>query len=176
MWFRRRQALRPYPMYRQPRRWWQRVADPVFYLRAVMVIAGVALVAIPILADGVLAIARPVGDGADKCRIIHVVDGDTADFWCAATGFERARFVGYDAPELFSPKCASELLAAQKSKWALRGYIYGAADLRMKRGKLDRYGRRLVTLSLGPDSLSDKMVAAGYGRDYKGGVRSGWCD
>lgn len=176
MWFRRRNPVRAYPNYRQPRRWWQRAADPAFYLRAVILICGLGLIAVPLVADGVLALARPVAFGVDNCRIIHVVDGDTANIWCAATGIERARFVGYDAPELFSPECTTELIAAQKSKWALRGYVFGASDLRMQRGKLDRYNRRLVTLSLGSASLADKMIAGGYGRAYGGGVRTGWCD
>ena len=139
---------------KQHRRWWQKLIDPQVYLRLVIVLSGLALFVIPMLADGTLAMVRPITNGAEYCRIMHVVDGDTADMWCNATGFERVRLVGFDAPELFSPKCASELIAAQKSKWALRGYLFGTADLRMQRGKLDRYDRRLVTLWLGAKPLS----------------------
>ena len=161
---------------RRTRRWWQKMADPLFYLRAVVVISGLALVAIPLVADGALAVVRPITQGTDNCRILHVVDGDTADIWCPATGTERARFVGFDAPELFSPNCVAELIAAQKAKWALRGYLFGTADLRMQRGKLDRYDRRLVTLWLGSGPLSQKMIAGGFARAYGGGARFGWCE
>lgn len=151
------------------------MADPRFYLRAVILVAGLALIAIPLLTDGVLAVARPIAFGADNCRVVHVVDGDTADIWCNSTGLERARFTGFDAPELFSPKCVSELFAAQKAKWALRGYLFGASDLRLQRGRLDRYDRRLVTLWLGPKPLSQTMINGGYARAYGGGSRLGWC-
>lgn len=151
------------------------MADPRFYLRAVILVAGLALVAVPLLTDGFLAIARPIAFGTDSCRIVHVVDGDTADIWCSGSGVERARLVGFDAPELFSPKCVSELIAAQKAKWALRGYLFDATDLRLQRGRLDRYDRRLVTLWLGAAPLSQKMIRGGYGRAYGGGLRSGWC-
>ena len=159
----------------RPRTWWQRILDPLFYLRAVRVVSGLALVALPLLTDGVLAIARPIAFGADSCRVLHVVDGDTADIWCATSGTERVRFVGFDAPELFSPDCLSELVAAQKAKWALRGYLFGNADLRLQRGRLDRYQRRLVTLWIGATPLAQKMISAGYAKPYGGGVRSSWC-
>ena len=160
----------------RPRRWWQKMADPLFYLRAVIVVSGLALVGLPLLTDGVLAVARPIAFGADNCRVVHIVDGDTADLWCGSSGVERARFVGFDAPELFSPNCVSELLAAQKAKWALRGYLFSTADLRLQRGRLDLYQRRLVTLWLGAVPLSQKMIEGGYARAYGGGVRSGWCN
>lgn len=149
--------------------------DPLFYLRAVIVVSGLALVALPLLTDGVLAISRPIAFGADSCRVLHVVDGDTADIWCANSGTERVRFVGFDAPELFSPDCLSELVAAQKAKWALRGYLLGNADLRLQRGRLDRYQRRLATLWIGASPLAEKMISAGHARPYVGGVRSSWC-
>jgi micrococcal nuclease len=135
----------------------------------------IALLVIPLIADGALAPARPIASGTDNCRVLHIVDGDTADIWCAATGFERARLVGFDAPELFSPQCVSEFIAAQKAKWALRATPFGNANLRLQRGNLDRYDRRLVTIWVGPDMLSKRMIADGYARGYDGGLRQGWC-
>jgi micrococcal nuclease len=160
---------------RRPRRWWHRLADPQFYLRAVIFLSIFALLVIPLLADGTLALARPIAAGAGTCRVLHVVDGDTADFWCSDTGIERVRFVGFDAPELFSPKCVSELVAAQKAKWALRAHLIGTTDLRMERGKLDRYERRLIRLWLKDRSLSQMMIAGGNARAYGGGSRGSWC-
>lgn len=160
---------------RPPQQWWRRLADPRLYLHAVIVVSCLALLGIPLLADGVLAVARPIAFGADNCRVLHVVDGDTADIWCASTSIERARFVGFDAPELFSPKCVSELIAAQKAKWALRRFLFDGVDLHLQRGRLDRYDRRLITLWLGRIPLSQKMIIGGYARAYGGGVRTGWC-
>lgn len=159
----------------RPRGWWHRLADPQFYLRAVIIVSAFALVLIPLVADGTLAVARPIAFGTESCRVLHVVDGDTADIWCPSFGVERARLSGFDAPELFSPKCAPELIAAQKAKWALRGYLFGSANLSMHRGRLDRYDRRLVTVWLGAKPLSQAMIAGGYARPYGGGIRQGWC-
>jgi micrococcal nuclease len=184
---RRWRSNMPYGRYRRPARWgmglppqklprwWHRIIAPLFYLRALIAVSMMALLVIPLLADGALALARPIASGTDNCRVLHVVDGDTADIWCAATGFERARLVGFDAPELFSPKCAPELIAAQKAKWALRAALFGTADLRLQRGKLDRYDRRLVTIWVGQDLLAKRMIADGYARGYEGRLRQGWC-
>jgi micrococcal nuclease len=161
--------------YRQRRSLWSRIADPLFYLRAVIGVAGLALVAVPAATDGLLAVIRPL-EGADgPCRILRVVDGDTVTIWCAGMQIERARLEGFDAPELFSPQCAEELLAAQKAKWALRGMILGAERLRLTRGGTDRYDRRLATIWADGQPLARRMVRAGHARAYGGGGRQGWC-
>jgi micrococcal nuclease len=173
--FRRATTWRRGQQPRGPMRWWQRLMDPLFYLRAVIPAALTALVVVPLLVDGVLALARPLASEAGTCRILRVVDGDTATIWCPATGIERARLAGFDAPELFSPQCTGELMAAQKAKWALRGLLLRDGDLRLERGDLDRYQRRLVTVSVGPVPLARRMIQGGYGRRYGGGQRGGWC-
>jgi micrococcal nuclease len=157
------------------RRWWHRIADPVFYLRAVIFLASVGLIVVPFMADGALAVARPLAAPDGACRVLRVVDGDTVDLWCAATGIERARLDGFDAPELFSAKCTAELIAAQQAKWALRGLLLSGGDLRMERGGLDRYQRRLVTVWVGQVPLARRMIQGGHGRSYGGGTRLGWC-
>jgi endonuclease YncB( thermonuclease family) len=163
------------PPRRPERRWWQRMADPAFYLRAVIVVACVGLVIVPILADGALAVARPMASADGACRVLRVVDGDTVTIWCQGTGVERARLTGFDAPELFSPGCSAELVAAQKAKWALRGMLLAGGDLRLERGGLDRYDRRLVTVWVGQMRLARLMIRDGHGRSYGGGLRAGWC-
>ncbi len=160
---------------RRPRRWWQRVLDPVFYLKAVIFVASVGLIVVPFVADGALAVARPIASAGGECRVIRVVDGDTVDLWCSAAGIERARLDGFDAPELFSPECTGELIAAQKAKWALRGLLFSGGDLRMERGGLDRYQRRLVTVWVGQEPLARRMIQGGHARSYGGGLRGGWC-
>ncbi|MGL5010375.1 MAG: thermonuclease family protein [Paracoccaceae bacterium] len=159
---------------RRPRRWRDRVLDPVVYLRAVIGFAALGLIVVPFLADGVLAVARPIAAGAGQCRVLRVVDGDTVTLWCAG-GIERARLEGFDAPELFSPGCLGELVAAQKAKWVLRGHLL-AEGVRLERGGLDRYARRLVTVWVGDAPLAQMMVEAGHARSYAGGTRGGWCE
>ncbi len=135
----------------------------------------VALVAIPALLDGVVATLRPVADGQGSCRVVQVVDGDTVRLWCAGAAPLRARLTGFDAPELYSPGCFSELVAAQHAKWALRWLLWQASDLRMARAGTDRYDRALIALFDGAAPIADKMIAGNHGRAYGGGRRDGWC-
>jgi len=152
----------------------RRMADPVFYLRAVILAGVLGLVVLPLLADGTLAVMRPMTEGSDRCRVIQVTDGDTLRLWCRS-GPVAARLMGFDAPELFSPGCAAELLAAEKAKWALRRALAGASELSITRHGTDRWDRALVRLRLDGRDIAAIMIAGGHGRPYAGGLRRGWC-
>jgi micrococcal nuclease len=158
------------------RRLLERIFDPMFYLRAVIGICAVALVVLPLVADAVNAALKPARFGNGTCRILSVIDGDTLSVWCTDRGVERARLVGFDAPELFSPGCASELVAAQTATWALRGLIFGARETDIGFEGRDRYDRALVTLRLDGTSVARRMIKDGHGRAYNGGQRDGWCE
>jgi micrococcal nuclease len=134
-----------------------------------------AIVGVPALVDAGLGAWQPVRDGGRTCRIVQVVDGDTLRLWCDGALIERVRLTGFDAPELYSPQCFAETLAAHQAKWALRWQIGLATDLRILREGEDRYGRPLVALSEGNAPVADAMIAAGHGRPYGGGQRDGWC-
>lgn len=152
-----------------------RLADPRFYLGAIMVVAAAGLVVMPVVADAFIATARPASDTTGTCRIYQVIDGDTVRMWCPGRYSTKARLTGFDAPELFSPACASELLAAQQAQWALRRAIFGATRIVLSREGVDRYGRALVAVTLDGEPLARKMIAAGHARPYAGGRRQGWC-
>jgi micrococcal nuclease len=136
----------------------------------------IALVALPALLDAALGVARPVADGPHACRVVQVVDGDTVRLWCTGAGPIRARLTGYDAPELFSPRCFGEFVAAQRAKWALRRVLWQATDLHMQHAGTDRYSRLLVALYDGPTAVAETMIAGNHGRVYGGGLRDGWCE
>lgn len=155
------------------RRWC--LADPRFYLSAVIVVASLGLIVLPAVWDGAIAAVRPAKDGLHTCRIYQVIDGDTARMWCAGEGSLKARFEGFDAPELFSPTCPSEFLAATKAKWALRLAISQATTIELTRRGTDRYGRTLVAARLDGEPLARRMIDGGYARPYAGGRRQGWC-
>lgn len=161
---------------RKPRSLLQRLADPLFYLRVVIIVSGVALVALPLISDGTLALTKSIPAGAQTCRVLRVIDGDTADLWCDVEGIFRARLVGFDAPELFSPNCTAELIAAQRAKWGLRGMLFASRSLRMSLGRLDKYDRRLVTVWTHGTPLATAMIEAGYARSYSGAARKPWCE
>jgi endonuclease YncB( thermonuclease family) len=157
------------------RRWLRRMADPRFYLRAVIVVASVGLLVLPLGADAVNALARPVAGPDGHCRILSVVDGDTVSLWCHAGGLKRARLTGFDAPELYSPGCISELIAAQRATWALRWMIFQADTRRIVPKGRDRYDRALVEIWVDGVPIATRMVADGHARAYAGGKRGGWC-
>ncbi len=164
---------------RRPRSRWGRavgrILDPIFYLKAVMALCALALVVLPLGADAVNAALKPARQGNGTCRILSVIDGDTVSLWCPARGVERARLMGFDAPELFSPACASEFVAAQRATWALRGLIFAADKVEIGFDGRDRYDRALVTLRLDGTSVARAMIAGGNGRAYDGGRREAWC-
>lgn len=153
----------------------QRLADPLLYLRAVIVVSVAALVVLPLIADGTLALTRSIPADEQTCRVLRVVDGDTVDLWCGADGMVRARLVGFDAPELFSPDCTAELIAAQRAKWALRGMLFSGRALRMSLGGRDKFDRRLVTVWTDGKPLAAAMIEAGHARSYGGAARQSWC-
>jgi micrococcal nuclease len=165
--------------YRRPVSWWRRlwsrILDPLFYLRAVIVAASVALLVLPLGADLVNAALKPVNSRQGACRVLSVIDGDTVSLWCEAKGVGRARLTGFDAPELFSPSCLSELVAAQKATWALRLAIFGANRVDVDFKGQDRYRRDLVEMRLDGVPAARQMIAKGHGRTYDGGKRLGWC-
>lgn len=159
---------------RRPRRT-RRLADPRTYLGAVIVLAALGLVVLPVAADAVIAVTRPAAAAEGTCRIYQVIDGDTVRMVCPGRGNTSARLTGFDAPELFSPACASEFAAAVTAKWALRLKLWQAEKVTLVRGGTDRYGRALVTAFLDGAPLAGAMIASGHARPYAGGRRQEWC-
>ncbi|MDH3665462.1 MAG: thermonuclease family protein [Paracoccaceae bacterium] len=114
--------------------------------------------------------------GASSCEVVNVIDGDTVNTYCPGSGYARTRLVGFDTPEVYSPKCLSEYLAGIKATFALRRVIWGASESRLVFEGTDRYGRRLASLFLDGANVSPLMIDAGQGRAYAGGRRGGWCE
>lgn len=138
------------------------------------VLAALALFVLPWAVDATGLALQWVRAPAGDCRILRVIDGDTVQLWCR-DGAGSARLTGFDAPELFSPRCPSEYLAAQKAKWTLRGLVLGAKRLEFHRMGRDRYDRALVAVVIDGEPLARRMIAAGVARPYAGGHRGGWC-
>ena len=163
------------PPPRRPARGWRRLADPRAYLKIAIAGAFAGLLALPVLADLAGAARRLAADGGGGCTILNVIDGDTATLWCPGAAPERARLLGFDTPEKFSPGCAAELLAAERATWALRWMLFRAADVRVSVQGRDRYGRPLAEVVLDGTRLSRQMIGMGLARPYDGGRRAGWC-
>ena len=139
------------------------------------IVAALVLSAIlgPSLVDAARGLFRP---SAGDCRVANVVDGDTLRLWCAGRGTVQARLVGFDTPELASPDCVTEAVAAVRAKWALRRAIWGASEINLSFQGDDRYGRALVDVTLDGVPLADLMIGLGHARPYSGGRRDSWCE
>ncbi|SLN49385.1 hypothetical protein ROA7450_02439 [Roseovarius albus] len=162
-----------------PRRPWRysrrsRFAKLQFYLKVIVVLGVMGMFGFPFLADAYVAVAKPGQDS--RCRVLSVTDGDTVKVYCPGYGFESARLVGLDTPEIFSPECFSEWARGTVASWKLRQMLWTADALSIERRGTDRYQRALVRLSVDGERIADLMVNSGLARAYDGGKRRGWCD
>lgn len=188
----RRTNVVPYSRdYRRPPRWGMglpprrppgpltrllhRILNPLFYLKAVIVLSLFGLLLLPGIADLVNAAMKPVAGPDGNCRILRVVDGDTVTLMCPEEGIESARLLGFDTPEKFSPKCLDEFVAAEQAGWALRTLIQKADRLDVVREGKDQYGRALVRMRLDGVDVARLMIRGGHARAYGGGLRGSWC-
>ncbi len=110
----------------------------------------------------------------DRCsgpvRVNCVVDGDT--FWLDG---EKIRIADLNAPEISSPRCASEArLGARATEALIVQLNAGPFALESIDRDEDRYGRKLRRVTRGGESVGDAMVSAGVARWYGEG-RRGWC-
>jgi len=153
----------------------RRLADPRFYLGAVMVVGVLGLVVLPSVADLLNAVTKTADSGLGPCRIISVIDGDTVTLMCQDSGIGRARIVGYDTPEKYAPKCVAEFLAAERASWALRMLLQKADQIGITHQGVDKHGRVLVVLTLDGLDVARAMIRAGHARAYVGGLRGSWC-
>lgn len=153
----------------------RRLADPRFYLGAVMAVAVMGLVVLPSVADLLNAVTRTAVSDLGPCRIISVIDGDTVTLMCQDSGIGRARIGGYDTPEKYAPKCLGEFLAAERAAWALRTLIQKADRTEITHQGTDKHGRALVVLTLDGLDVARAMIRAGHARAYGGGLRGSWC-
>ena len=119
-----------------------------------------------VAADGNGAFTLCVRASQENC----VIDGDTIRY-----GGIKIRLEDIDAPEVFSPKCASEARLGQRAAERLL-HLMNSGPFQLVSGERDedRYGRKLRTIERGGRSLGEVLVAEGLARRWEGGRRS-WC-
>ena len=110
------------------------------------------------------------------CRVTWVIDGDTVTLTCASGREIRARLVGFDAPEVYSPDCDAEKRVGNAATEALRAAIAAANKIDLRRVGWDHYGRTLVRMTLDGRNVAETMVAAGLARKDGWGEEEGWCE
>lgn len=109
------------------------------------------------------------------CSVSSVIDGDTVRLYCPGRGLIKARLMGFDTPEVFSPSCITEFWLGTQATWTLRKKLWFAKDVDIVLGGQDRYERRLATLLIDGKSVAEAMISLGLAKPYRGGQRSGWC-
>lgn len=126
-------------------------------------------------AAALTACVEPAPPAATRdCTVSYVVDGDTVHLNCGGATL-KARLVGYDTPEVFSPQCAAEKAAGDAATGVLQSLV--AADpvtAAVFQGQ-DRYGRALVRLEIGGQDVAQVMIGTGLARSYAGRQRPDWC-
>ncbi|MDU8910540.1 thermonuclease family protein [Aestuariicoccus sp. MJ-SS9] len=129
-----------------------------------------ALAALPV-SDRALGWVKP---GLD-CRVAGIVDGDTVRVRCDDGTTGSGRVLGYDTPEL-SARCPREAWGAFVAGMQLRGILWRAGRIDIRRDGEDRYGRMLIDLRADGRSVAGRMIAGGWARSYDGGMRRPWCN
>jgi micrococcal nuclease len=100
-----------------------------------------------------------------------VIDGDTIRY-----GGVKVRLADIDAPEVFSPKCASEAALGQRATQRLVELMNAGPFELVRAGGRDEdiYGRKLRVIERGGRSVADTLVTEGLARRWDGARRS-WC-
>ncbi len=111
----------------------------------------------------------------EGCAVVLVVDGDTVKTLCPGEGLVTARLIGFDTPEIFSPACPGEFARGVQATVWLTAALFGARHIGEAARGTDRYGRRLVHLTLDGRNVAGPIIASGLARPYAGGKREGWC-
>ena len=93
-----------------------------------------------------------------SCRITRVVDGDTLRIACPETGEVRARLMGFDTPEVFSPRCPEEKRLGDAATERLSLLLAEARSVRFAFEGRDRYGCALTRLWIDGRDAAALMV------------------
>ena len=144
----------------------------VFWFLAFALVAGGYAVLAPVVDDwrsAMRAMTRGLPGGAGGRRR----HGRSRPAW--GGGRMRARIVGYDTPELFSPRCAAERRrrSGRSRRWRPGCGMRRATEVAFLGH--DRYGRTLVDMRLSGQRVARGMVGERHGRRYFGQLRGGWC-
>lgn len=94
---------------------------------------------------------------------------------CPGTGEVKARLLGYDTPEVYSPGCTAELAAGRQATAILRQIVQSGPITDARFQGLDRYGRSLVRLEVAGQDVARQMISTGYAVPYSGGANPNWC-
>lgn len=114
------------------------------------------------------AIARPMPICGKGKRVTCIVDGDT--FWLERVKY---RIADIDTPEVDHARCTAERERGLKATRRL-AELLGEGQFAIQRVGIDRYGRTLIKVNRGGNSIGAQLVREGLARKWNG-PRRNWC-
>lgn len=113
--------------------------------------------------------------GAERGRVVRVIDGDTLVARVAG-GDRRVRLLGVDAPESVTPERPVECYGPEAGAAARRLLPEGARIVLAddpSQGREDRFGRLLAEVSREGDgvTVNERLVAGGFAEVFRGDGR-----
>jgi endonuclease YncB( thermonuclease family) len=103
-------------------------------------------------------------------RALWAVDGDTVKL-----GSQSLRLLNIDAPETSRPRCPEEAAAGARAAERLRALLAAGPVAIMPDGRLDRYGRPLVHITIGGRDAGQTLIAEGLAKPWPVQGDPGWC-
>jgi micrococcal nuclease len=88
---------------------------------------------------------------------VQIVDGDTVR---TNDGGPNVRLTGYNAPEVYQPRCVNEKALGEAAKARLHALVKQGAALSISSGACG-YGRRCGTMTLNGRNVGDILVSEG---------------
>ncbi len=120
--------------------------------------------------------------GPVVAQLVRVIDGDTFEarirIWFGQEITTLIRLRNIDAPEL-KARCPAEAQLAGQARQTLED-ILRSGSITLSHITLDKFGGRVIaSVHVMNGGASDDagllLLAGGYARRYRGGVRRGWC-
>lgn len=103
-------------------------------------------------------------------RALYAVDGDTVKL-----GTQSLRLVNIDAPEISRPDCAAEAERGRAAAERLRALLSEGQVAILPNGRLDRYGRPLVRLTVDGRDAGDILISERLAKPWPVNGAPGWC-
>jgi micrococcal nuclease len=114
------------------------------------------------------------GFAAPACHVTKVTDGDTLHMICDGAK-HKVRLLGYDTPEIYSPKCASEKAMGLEATRLMEGLVAAGPVTGVTFKGQDRYGRDLAWVEVAGRDLTEVMLASGLAVVYVPKRKMDWC-
>lgn len=103
-------------------------------------------------------------------RALYAVDGDTVKL-----GTQSLRLVNIDAPEVSRPECPEEAARGRAATDRLRALLEQGQVAILPNGRLDRYGRPLVRLTVDGRDAGDLLITEGLAKPWPVKGDPAWC-